>query len=76
MADAQGLPHQLSDAGRFNQYSLNPHYDPADADLYNPKNVILSNTPAKPFRLGTWTVIGLIINRTIGRRAWYGKSHG
>jgi len=30
------------------------------------KNVIVSHTPEKPYRLGTFTVVCLIINRTVG----------
>ena len=67
MDEAQALGHQTHGAGDSDQYSVYTPDDPADYEIYSSKNVIVSRTPGKPFRLGTGTVIGLVINRTIGR---------
>ena len=59
--------HQVHVGGDSDKYSVYTPDDPADHEIYSSKNVIVSRTPGKPFRLGTGTVIGLVINRTIGR---------
>lgn len=33
----------------------------------NIPNTIITKAPEKQFRLGTWTVIGLVVNRMIGK---------
>lgn len=38
----------------------------------NIPNTIITKAPAKQFRLGTWTVIGLVVNRMIGEKTSYG----
>ena len=68
MDEPQGLGHQVYGAGDSDRYSVYTLDDPADHEIYSSKNVIVSRTPGKPFRLGTWTVIGLVINKTIGKR--------
>jgi hypothetical protein len=35
-------------------------------ELRNIKNVIITNAPEERFRLGYWSVIALVVNRTIG----------
>jgi hypothetical protein len=67
MDEPQAMGHQMYGDGGSDQYSVYTPDDPADHEIYSSKNVIVSRTPGKPFRLGTGTVIGLVINRTIGR---------
>ena len=51
---------------RFQDNDSSINSDVFDIRPENIPNSIITNAPEERFRLGTWTVIGLIVNRVIG----------
>jgi hypothetical protein len=51
---------------RFQDDSSSTNYEIDELSTRNIKNVIITNAPEERFRLGYWSVIALVVNRTIG----------
>jgi hypothetical protein len=51
---------------RFQDDGSSTNVELDEISTRNIKNVIITNAPEERFRLGYWSVIALVVNRTIG----------